>query len=113
MHYLEIRDGRLYRQTHATFEDYCRERWGMARNYANKMIAAAEVATNLGTTVPILPATESQARPLTALEPEQQREAWQRAVETAPNGKVTAAHVQSVVSEYRRTIAGTSIRLGR
>lgn len=99
---LEIRDGRLYRQTHATFEDYCRERWGMARNYANKMIAAAEVATNLGTTVPILPATESQARPLTALEPEQQREAWQRAVETAPNGKVTAAHVQSVVSEYRR-----------
>lgn len=38
----------------------------MARNYANKMIAAAEVATNLGTTVPI-PTTERQARPLTRL----------------------------------------------
>jgi hypothetical protein len=25
---LEIRDSRLYRDTHATLEDYCRERWG-------------------------------------------------------------------------------------
>jgi hypothetical protein len=24
---LEVRDRRLYRETHATFEDYCRERW--------------------------------------------------------------------------------------
>ena len=24
---LEIRDSRLYRSTHATFEDYCRDRW--------------------------------------------------------------------------------------
>ncbi|MCA9993718.1 MAG: hypothetical protein KDE29_22205 [Anaerolineales bacterium] len=49
----------------------------MSRFYAHRMIAAAEVADNL---LPIgnIPATESQARPLTALEPEQQREAWQR-----------------------------------
>lgn len=60
---------RLYRQHFPTFEAYCRERWGMARNYANKMIAAAEVVTNLGTNVSIS-ATESQARPLTRLEPE-------------------------------------------
>jgi hypothetical protein len=31
---LRIRDERLYRQTHATFEDYCREKWGMtSRQY--------------------------------------------------------------------------------
>ena len=41
--------------------------------------------------------TESQARPLSKLEPEQQRQAWQKAVETAPEGKVTAAHVARVV----------------
>lgn len=101
---LEIRDSRLYRQTHSTFERYCRERWQMGRNHANKMIAAAEVVAHLGTAVPILPATEGQTRPLTALEPEQQREVWQRAVETAPNGKVTAAHVQTVVTSYREAI---------
>ena len=65
------------------------------------MIAAAEVVTGLGTIVPSLPATESQARPLTRLEPEEQIAAWQEAVETEPNGKVTAAHVERVVQEFR------------
>jgi hypothetical protein len=49
-----------------------------------------------------LPAAESVARPLAALpDPEQQREAWQQAVDTAPGGKVTAKHVESVVSSMR------------
>ena len=55
----------------------------MQRNYANKMIAASEVIQNLGTIVPILPTTESQVRPLTKLEPEEQTIVWQRATETA------------------------------
>ena len=97
---LAIRDKRLYRQEHGTFDDYCRERWNMERNYANKLILAAEVVERLGTIVHILPATESQVRPLTSLEPEQQVEVWQRAVDTAPNGKVTAAHVQAVKDDY-------------
>lgn len=29
---LAIRNGWLYRETHATFEDYCRERWRMSRS---------------------------------------------------------------------------------
>jgi hypothetical protein len=42
---------------------------------------------------------ESQLRPLTKLRnnPEKQKEAWQQAVDTAPEGKVTAAHVSKVV----------------
>lgn len=96
-----IRDGKLYRSGYATFEEYCRERWGFARNYANKMIAAAEVVTGLGTVVPNVPVTERHARPLTTLPPEAQARVWQEAVETAPNGKVTAAHVQRVVNEFR------------
>lgn len=96
---LEIRDGRLYRLSHGNFEDYCRERWGMSRIHAHRLIDAATVADNL---LPIgnIPTTESQARPLTVLEPAQQREAWQRAIETAPNGKPTAAHVESVVRGF-------------
>jgi len=100
---LEIRDGRLYRQTHGTFEDYCRERWGFTDRRARMLMSAAETVGVLetGTTVPVLPSTERQARPLTALPPDAQREAWQRAVETAPDGKMTAAHVQRVVDEQR------------
>lgn len=39
----------------------------------------------------IIPANERQARPLSRLEPDKQREAWQRAVETAPDGRITAS----------------------
>lgn len=107
---LEIRDSRLYRQTHGTFDDYCRERWQMDRTYAHRTIEAAKVARNL---LPIgnTPSTESQTRPLTALEPDAQREVWQRAVETAPNGKVTAAHVQAVVDEYRAGVTVTAVEV--
>ena len=56
----------------SSFEHYCRERWQFARNYANKLIASSQVISNLGTTVPIQPISERQARPLTKLEPEQQ-----------------------------------------
>ena len=104
---LTIRDGRLYRAQYGTFEDYCQGRWGMSRRRANQLVASAETMLILGTTVPIcndssiLPATERQARPLTQLPPEAQPVVWQRAVETAPGGKVTAAHVQAVVDDYR------------
>jgi hypothetical protein len=31
----DIRDRRLYRETHPTFEAYCRERWGMSGTQAH------------------------------------------------------------------------------
>jgi hypothetical protein len=40
---------------------------------------------------------ETHLRPLSKLQPAQQREAWQKAVDTAPDGKVTAAHVYKIV----------------
>ena len=49
-----------------------------------------------------LPASERQARPLAALEPDQQREAWERVLETAPNGKITAAIVTQAAKEIRQ-----------
>jgi hypothetical protein len=85
---LQIRERRLYREAHKTFEDYCQDRFGMSRRRANQLILATSDTENLGTPVPI---TERQARPLTRLDPEQQREVWKEALNTAPNGKVTAA----------------------
>jgi phage N-6-adenine-methyltransferase len=93
---LEIRDSRLYKDGYSTFEDYCRDRWGMARNYANKMIAASEVVANLGTNVPI-PVNEAQVRPLVGLPKEKQFDVWQQVVEQAQERKITGAFVQEVV----------------
>ncbi|MFI6158157.1 hypothetical protein ACIBCA_36335 [Kitasatospora sp. NPDC051170] len=39
-----VRDGRLYRETHETFEEYVQARWGMKRNYANKLIRTWRIA---------------------------------------------------------------------
>lgn len=85
---LAIRAGRLYRAKHGTFEAYCRERWGMERAHAYRLIDGAQVVDRLS---PIgdTPATESQARPLTKLPADQQADAWQEAVATAPGGKLT------------------------
>lgn len=91
---LEIRDSRLHRNTHTTLKGYSRDYWKMARNYANKLILAAVVVVNLGTTVPI-PTNEAQVGPLTDLEPEQQREVWLQSVNSAPMGKMTALNVEA------------------
>lgn len=106
---MEIRDSRLYRETHGTFEEYCRERWGLSRPRAYQLIEAAEVAGNLSTIVDKLPSTESQTRPLASLPADTQREVWQRAVETAPNGKVTARHVEQTVVEYKQTAVAVAV----
>jgi hypothetical protein len=95
---LKIRDGRLYRIGFDTFEVYCQERWQMTKSRANQLVDAARVVENLATIV-VTPSNEAQARPLTSLAPEQQREAWSYAVETAPNGKPTAADVKAVVNQ--------------
>lgn len=98
---LEIRDSRLYRKEYTTFEEYCRGKWGWERRHAYRLIDAAKAVENVSNWTQIQPATESQARPLTSLPPEVQADVWQRAVETAPEGKITAAHVQSVVDDYK------------
>ena len=66
-----IRDERLYRETHATFEEYCRDRWNMKRAHAYRLMEAAETVASLspnGDTP--LPSNEGQARALAAFEPD-------------------------------------------
>ncbi len=93
---LEIRDSRLYRLSHSTFEGYCQQRWGIARRTAYQLMDAAEVVENVRNCAQI-PTNEAQARPLSSLSPEKQIEAWQQVLETAPQGRITAAHVQAIV----------------
>lgn len=104
---IQIRDSRLYRQGFKTFEDYCLSRWQISRPRAFQLMEAASVITNLSTIVD-KPINEAQVRPLTQLEPEEQKLAWEVIQQTAPSGKVTAAHVKSVVDvlkEVTRTQA--------
>lgn len=96
-----IRDARLYRLGHATFAEYCRDRWKMDRQRAYQLIEAAQVVENVKNVLQIEPPqNDSQARELAKVrEPEAQRAVWQRVIETAPDGVVTTAFVKQVVRE--------------
>jgi hypothetical protein len=92
----EIRDGGLYRDTHGTFDSYCRERWGFSRRTGYDLMQTAEVATTVQD-LAHLPSREA-ARELAPLraEPEQVREAWAETVERHgehPTAKQTRAVV--------------------
>jgi hypothetical protein len=67
-HKVRQRASRL--QGYGTFEDYCRERWGLARRTAYQLMDAAEVVDNVRNCAQQLPANEAQARPLTGLDPD-------------------------------------------
>ena len=96
----QVRDSRLYRSSHGTFEDYCRERWGLSSRHVNRLVEASEVVGALGPIGPI-PANEGQARELAPLrdDPEAMAAAWQQANDTADaeGRNVTAADVRRAV----------------
>ncbi len=75
---LEIRDRRLYRETHATFEAYCRERWGFKRVQAHNYISAAKVVENVHSNEHSPLPSLTQAVQLAPLPPEAQREVAER-----------------------------------
>lgn len=59
---VRVREGRLYREDHATFDDYCRKRWGFRREVADRFIRAAAVQNALNPIGLTRPLTESVAR---------------------------------------------------
>lgn len=44
----EVKESKLYRQEYGTFEDFCKLEMGFTRQYANRMIAARNVMTEMG-----------------------------------------------------------------
>ena len=95
---LDIRRDRLYRETHETFEAYCRERWGFSRIQAHRLIAASEVITALPIGNTILPQNEAQARELARIPASERAEVWQ-AVSAEHGTSVTAADIRRFAQE--------------
>jgi len=107
---MEIRERRLYRETHPTFEDYCRDRWGLNRSRASQLIEAAQVSKILDTP----PKRDSQARELAPLKdrPEAVREVWAEA-NAETGGKPTASTIRRLVNRRLAADAGVQERLER
>lgn len=99
---LKIREKRLYRGTHATFDAYCREHWAMSKTHANRVIASAAVAKNLAP-LGVKPTSEAQVRVLSSLPSESQRKVWKQAE------KATGGHPEAITA---RILTDTAKALG-
>lgn len=118
-----IRDGRLYKETHKSFEAYCRDRWGWSRVRAHQMIEAAgihdlifqrrKVLTMVNTFEP--PRSERVARELMPLKdkPQVLTETWAEVVQhhgpdaTAGQVKRLVAEVLPAAEEQTLTVTKT------
>ncbi|PSB46523.1 hypothetical protein C7B80_13120 [Cyanosarcina cf. burmensis CCALA 770] len=102
----ELRERRLYRSTHKTFEAYCRDRFNYSRDAAYLKISAAEVYGNIQKFLPTIgrqipmPTTERQLRDIAkaGIEPEAQVDAWVRSVDEA-GGKVPSGRIVKGIVE--------------
>ncbi|WP_308189256.1 hypothetical protein [Nostoc mirabile] len=112
---MELRD-RMYRSTHSTFEEYCKDRFGYNRSRSYQIIDAAIVVDNLQKCpqiVDILPVAEGQVRPMTKLEPQQQQQVWLTAVQETGGKVPTGRIVKDVVNRIReRTKVPNPYHLG-
>ncbi|SOD68032.1 hypothetical protein SAMN06297387_1521 [Streptomyces zhaozhouensis] len=94
-----INRGRLYRESHPTFEAYVEDRWSLSRSYVYRMIRALPVAEAVWT-IGHTELTEGQARELLPVirrwGPEGVRIVYE-AVAAMP-GRPTAARLQAVVA---------------
>jgi hypothetical protein len=105
----EIRDRRLYRIEHKTFEAYCRDKWNFSRVHAHRLITASAVSEMLPTGNK--PTSERQARPLAKLPAEARPQAWRRAVELADGGQPTTTDVVAAVEEVAAVPASLTPRV--
>jgi hypothetical protein len=99
---MRIRDSKSYKEVdlYKTFDEYCRDKWDMGKNYANEYISSAKVLENL-TGIPVIPSNVSQCRPIISLNPKLQRKIWQAVVDASLDSgkKITAKLVQEFVDE--------------
>lgn len=103
----EIRDSGIYRERYGTFEELCNVEFKTKRRHAYRLIDFAEVVGNVSNWTQTAPATESQARPLTRLPPEQRGPVWEAAHReaTEQGRKVTARDCfSSVLYKPKQTI---------
>lgn len=112
-----VRDRRLYRAKHETFEDYCQEKWHLPRRRAYQIMEAAGGVEGLDTESVCkklhTPIKERQALALASVPKEDRQAVFDEAVETAPkngNGKpkFTAKHVQKVVAKRKEPTTDTT-----
>jgi predicted RNA methylase len=86
-----IREAKLYRATHSSWESWCETHWHASKRHADRQIAATRIAQEMGPRVPDL--SERQIRELGQMPPEQRQNVIERAGPGATSVELRAAAV--------------------
>jgi len=100
----KIRDNRLYREKHDNWGAYCKERWGFSKSYADRLIAAAKLASEKLAPIGVDVNCEGELRKLVPLTDDQFNRALEKAREKAKKKSLplTAALIGAQVPKKRR-----------
>jgi hypothetical protein len=98
-----IRDSRLYRATHRSFEAYCAERWNLSARRVAQIVSSAAVAREVGTSGSQAPqiGSERQARQLQQIPPGQRAGLWGEAVARSGGAQPPAGLVRDLIEKAK------------
>lgn len=106
-----IRDSKLYREDHETFEDYCKTRWGWTKQRAYQLIDAVEVVESFPKKLSESVVNEGQARALSQVPEEMRKEVFQKVIKS---GDVTASAITDAASQKSTIVdSKTSVKSGK
>jgi hypothetical protein len=108
---MEIRDTRLYRQTHPTFEAYVQSVLALSRPRAYELIDSAQVMVDLSgiPDIPRLPINEAQATELRRWKtPEERVAKWKTVLEAAEDQPLTAKFIRQTLRPAVSSLSGAT-----
>jgi hypothetical protein len=104
----EIKTKKLYREKHASFEDYCKSGWGVTRDMGYKLIDAYKFTKKLledGMPPEHLPHTERLVRELTKMNPSDAKKVLAR----AHQNRIKSGRQTLVLADMRLEYAKTAV----
>ncbi|MCG8635421.1 MAG: hypothetical protein MI863_16430 [Desulfobacterales bacterium] len=113
----EIHDNRLYKETHKSFQKYCKDVWDLGKTTAEQKMNGYKVVSLLEKKMPAIAGTftnECQTRPLTRLKKNDDRlkacKLVQEKLEESPRGKLTGALVNKAVKEVQGKVGKKKVK---
>ena len=85
---------------YSSWRDCVSSEFEFGQSHLYRLLDAARVEQNISPIGETVAIPESHLRPLVPLAPAAQRFVYQAAIDTAPNGKLTAAHIQDTVNAH-------------
>lgn len=102
----EIRESKLHRESHETFEEYAKERFGIGRAHANRLMEAVVVADNV-VEEGLVVKREAQARELSPFTPELQKAIARKIKSEVKPGRLSALEIREKTLQIGREMFST------